>query len=212
MAMIDYGAILKVNGIIKNRNQFFMDMLEATGWVDNPRKRHEDCDRIDKHGYSECDGCPRATRKHYSTEELGEWDMIVGDCHGQEIRYDNSVDGNFFAYAGDEDFTVAVYKMRAVVINRNGLQCDEWGSSWNRQMVCHHVINTKTGPVHIKIKRIAEGEQLYMRFIYKGDVYELVYGYGIDSNQKTWNRIKHKYISNKNVIRFVDNFWKESLH
>lgn len=210
MAMVDYGAILKVNGVIKNRNEFFMDMLKAVGWVDMPRIRYEDCDCIED-GCSNCgDDCPRAQRKHHSDAELGEWDSITGDCRGNPI-WTNSVDHNFFAYAGDEDFTVAVYKSFVIFINKDKSINTEYWFPYDDHMVKHHTFKVKENYVHVKIKRIAGNEQLYMRFVYKGDVYELIYGYGIDSNQKTWDRIKHEYIGNKKAIRFVDKFWEESL-
>ena len=209
MAMIDYGAILKVNGVIKNRNEFFMDMLEATGWVDVPRIRYEDCDCIED-GCSNCTECPRAQKKHYSDEKLGEWDSITGDCRGNPI-WRNSVDKNFFAYAGDENFTVAVYKTQTVFVNKDKSINTVYWFPFNH-MVKHHTFKVNGKSVRIHIKRIANSEQLYMRFIYKNDVYEIVYGYGIDSNQKTWNRVKYKYISNKKVIRFVDKFLEEGLH
>ena len=44
MAMIDYGAVVIKNGKVINKNMFFMNMLEAVGWVDKRRIRHEDCD------------------------------------------------------------------------------------------------------------------------------------------------------------------------
>ena len=211
MAMIDYGAILKINGIIKNRNQFFMNMLDATGWVDMPRIRYEDCDHIGEDGCSECDEeCPRVQKKHYSDDELGEWDFITGDCRGNPI-WRGSIDHNYFAYAGDEDFTAAVYKAHTVFVNKDKSINTEYWFPFDDHMVKHHTFQVNGKPVYVRIKRIAEGEQLYMRFIYKGDLYEIVYGYGIDSNQKTWNRIKYKYISNKKAIKFVDKFWEESL-
>lgn len=212
MAMIDYGAIVKINGVIKNRNQFFMDMLEATGWVDMPRIRYEDCDCVED-GCSDCHCCPRAQKKHYADEKLGEWDYITGDCRGNSI-WQNKVDKNFFAYAGDEDFTVAVYKTLTVFINKDKSIHAAYWFPFEDHMVKHHTFKVNGKPVRVKIRQICEDCcQLYMRFVYKGDVYEIVYGYGIDSDQKTWNRIKYKYINSiKKVIRFVDNFWKESLH
>jgi hypothetical protein len=47
-----------------------------------------------------------------------------------------------------------------------------------------------------------------MRFRYKGNLYELVYGYGIDSNKEVWDKIKKRY-ADKKSIRFVDEFWNE---
>ena len=35
MAMVDYGAVLKKNGIVIHRNDFFMDMQKAVGFTIN---------------------------------------------------------------------------------------------------------------------------------------------------------------------------------
>ena len=48
-----------------------------------------------------------------------------------------------------------------------------------------------------------------MTFRYKEKLYEIVYGYGIDSNRKVWDEVKYRYIHNKKVIKFVDKFWEE---
>lgn len=102
MAMIDYGALVKINGKIVNEDQFFMDMEQAVGWIDYPRIRYEDC-----------------------------------DC---------------------------------------------------------------------KIRRIGD-RQFYITFRYKENFYEILYGYGIDSNKKCWDTIKHRYCDRK-TIKFVDKFWR----
>ena len=44
MAMIDYGAVVIKDGKVMNKNLLFWDMLDAVGWVDQRRIRHEDCD------------------------------------------------------------------------------------------------------------------------------------------------------------------------
>lgn len=204
MAMIDYGAILKVNGVIKNRDQFFMDMLEAVGWVDKPRKRYDDCDCMDERGCSNCCDCPRHQGQHYSHPELGEWDVFDKDCRGNPISQFDKLDGNFFAFAGDEDFTVAVYKTHAV-ITRKGEE-EPYCLWWDYRKFSETL--TKYG-VKVKIKAVNESRcVLYMRFVYKGDIYEIVYGYGVDSDQSVWNRAKGKYLDKK-AIRFIDNFWIE---
>lgn len=218
MAMTDYGALVKINGKIVNENQFFMNMERAVGWIDYPRIRYEDCDCFDDKGYSDCGECPRRQTRHHSDPELGEWDSTIGDCRGNKIWIDNKLDRNYFAYAGDEDLTVAVYKSVAIFANKDAtlrmvLWCLYLENSSDtvenayKKMVKYLTIQVRDEAVHIKIKRIAESHsQYYMRFVYKGNVYELVYGHGIDSNKETWDRVKYKYCDKK-TVRFVDKFW-----
>lgn len=216
MSMIDYGTLVKINKKLVNENQFFMDMEKAVGWIDCPRIKYEDCNCIDD-GYSDCKNCPRAQTKHYSDIELGEWDFVTGDCRGNAIEVCGKIDGNFFAYAGDEDFTVAVYKTYAKFINKNRLLDEEcYGleltnksyEDINQKVVRYFTLQTATESVNIKIKKIANSDrQYYMTFKYKGNYYEIIYGYGIDSNIKVWNKDKHTYCTKK-VIKFVDDFLK----
>ena len=218
MAMLDYGALVKINGKIVNEEQFFMDMEKAVGWIDYPRIRYGDCNCLDDEGYSDCGECPRRQTRHHSDPELGEWDSTIGDCRGNKMWIDNKLDRNYFAYAGDEGLTVAVYKSVAVFANKNNtLRMRLWGLylegssdtciSASEKMVKYLTIHTKDETVYVKIKKIAEcSSRYYMRFIYKNNVYELVYGYGIDSKKQTWDFIKHSYCDKKS-IRFVDKFW-----
>ena len=219
MAMADYGAILKINGKIVNKNEDFMDMQKAVGWVDYPRIRYEDCDYFDEDGCSCCGDCPRAQRKHMSHPELGEWDHVTGDCRGNPIRIDGKIDHNCFAYAGDEDFTVATYKTGFVMTNKKAsfkLYCydlilgdDEKWEPHVSKMARNITVQIGGTPVSIKVKRIGESHVFYMRFWYKNNLYQMIYGYGIDSEKEVWDEVKTRY-ANKKVIRFVDNFWKEN--
>lgn len=202
MAMSDYGAILKIDGEIKNENIFFMDMKEAVGWVDLNNIRYDDCDCIDSTIHaSTCDVCPRAGESV--------------DCRGFDI-YPDSLNGNYFVYAGDENFTVAVYKTRVTIRNSRGEIPFEDNYTmfmgdiynWKFDHVVKHlnfIIDNK--PIHVKIKRIGESyTEFYLSFTYNDRHYEIVYGYGIDSNLRLWDRYKHRYICNNKVIRFVDKF------
>lgn len=218
MAMIDYGALVKINGKIVNEEQFFMDMEKAVGWIDYPRIRYEDCDCLDDEGCSDCGECPRRQTRHHSDPELGEWDSTIGDCRGNKICIDNKLDRNYFAYAGDEDLTVAVYKTVAVFANKDAtLRMGLWGLYLEgssdtyeiaaRKMVKYLTIQVEDKIVSVKIKKIAESSsRYYMRFIYKDNLYELVYGYGIDTDRATWDQTKYVYCDKKS-IRFVDKFW-----
>lgn len=219
MAMIDYGAILKINGKIVNRNEFFMDMQKAVGWVDYPRIRYEDCDCIDEDGCSDCGECPRHKVNHMSDPELGEWDHVTGDCRGNEISVDGKIDRNYFAYAGDEDFTVAAYKTGFIMTDKKAsfkLCCYNLilgdGEKWEphiSRMARNITIQVNDKPVHVRIKRLGEANSFYMRFWYKDNLYQMVYGYGIDSDKEVWDKVKTRYADRK-TIRFVDEFWKEN--
>jgi hypothetical protein len=219
MAMIDYGAIVKVNGKIVNENQFFMDMQKSVGWVDYPFIRYDDCDCIDGK-WSNCSECPRAKFAHYTSSDNCEKSYCVADCRGNPIIRSDLINGNYFAYVGDEDFTVAVYKNYALFISRDGSVHEHCSGVylWDSEpyemsctrMVRRFSIQTKSETVSIKIKQIDKylDRIVLMTFSYKGNKYELLYGYGIDSDKAIWDSIKYRYLrGHKKTIKFVDKFW-----
>lgn len=203
MAMIDYGAILKKNGKIVNRDEFFMDMETAVGWTDYQKIRYSDCDCING-GYSDCGNCPRANYIHFSDFELGEWDSFVSDCRSNKLS-SNHISGNYFAYAGDTDFVAGFYK-QCVLLWYKGEQRAYW-LNWDFSK--KFSIHLEVGGIKLHFKSITEHKNAYYgRFRYKGDLYEIVFGYGIDPSQSTWNRVKKTYCDKK-TIAFVDKFWEE---
>lgn len=100
MAMMDYGAVVKINGKIVNENEFFMDMQKAVGWVDYPKVRYEDCDCLDEDGYADCSECPRRKMKHMSIEEVvAEFKETLGDFLPEDIDYKKQfrlISGTYF--------------------------------------------------------------------------------------------------------------------
>ena len=202
MAMIDYGAILKKNGKIVNRDQFFMDMETAVGWTDYPHIKYKDCDYITEDGYSDCQNCPRANRE-YDADDDYYW--LVSDC--RDIKPNsNHLEGNCFAYAGDTEFVVGFYKWCVSLWSKE----KKWFYWMNWDFGGKMSIHLEFYGVKMHFKAITEDRRVYHgRFYYKGDLYEVVFGYGIDPNQKIWNRVKKQYCDKK-TIRFVDNFWIES--
>ena len=204
MAMIDYGAILKKNGKIVNRNQFFMNMEEAVGWTDSPRIRHNDCNYTDETGYSLCMTCPRANFIHHSDPELGEWESFESDCRNNKFSI-KSIGGNWFAYAGDTEFVVGFYKHQVMTWYK-GEQKIHW-LRWDYTR--KYSIYIEVGGTKLHFKALSENKDAYYgRIRYKGDLYEVVFGYGIDPTQSTWNRVKKTYCDKK-TIKFVDKFWEE---
>ena len=203
--MIDYGAVVYKNGHRVNEGEFFMDMLSSVGWVDYPRKRYPECDHVGEDGFSLCDSCPNATFKHYSDPELGEWVSIIGDCKGNPISYRDHIDGNYFAYIGDEDLTIAFYKYIYLICSKEKCINDALSNySYRTDLKSIHlyVDETKT---HIDIKNISYRIR-HLTMIYKGDRYNVIFGYGIDPSTKTWNKIKYKYLG-KRLARKIDRIY-----
>ena len=201
MAMIDYGAILKKNGKIVNRDEFFMDMETAVGWTDYPHVKYEDCDCIDEDGHSDCCNCPRANRVYYKDLE---YYSLKCDCRGIEPD-SNHMEGNWFVYAGDTELVVGFYKQMVMTWHKG-----EKKVHWLRwDYAGKYSIYIKVGGTKLHFKALSENKDAYYgRFYYKGDLYEVVFGYGIDSTQSTWNRVKKIYCDKK-TIKFVDKFWEE---
>ena len=204
MAMIDYGALLKKNGKIVNRDEFFMDMKKAVGWTDNPYIKYEDCDCIYLDGKSDCWNCPRAHFSTHSYSDGEQWKQLETDCRGNKPPQ-NPLGGNWFAYAGDTELVVGFYK-QMVMTWYKGEQKIHW-LRWD--YAGKYSINIEVGGTKLHFKALSENKDAYYgRFHYKGDLYEVVFGYGIDPTQSTWNRVKKTYCDKK-TIKFVDKFWEE---
>ncbi len=213
MAISDYGAIVKINGKIVNKNDFFMDMDKAVGWIDYPTHLYEDCTHVDENDCSDCISCPLLQKKYNS--KLKKEDLF--DCKGKPFIPIVNPDNQYMAYAGDEDFTVGVYKNCFVIKNKNS---NFYISGWSLciydepyeatyyNMVRYIKVNTKNETVNIKIKKlVSNSNQLLMTFKYNGNFYQILYGYGIDSNKRIWDAIKYSHCSKK-VIRIVDRFFE----
>lgn len=213
MAMIDYGAVVIKNGKVINKNIFFMNMLEAVGWTDKRRIRHEDCDVFTDPdpmiAESNCEFCNRAKFKTVTSKVDGECRVPIEDCHGEPLpdktRY---IDHNYFAYVGDHHFTAAFYKFEAVLLIDKAEKRYIWGmddaTTRNRKSKWF-----ECGGVNIHLKEITERSHL-MSFQYKGDFYNIIYGYGIDSNPEIWHKIKNRYLGKKGA-RKVDNLYRKLL-
>ena len=130
----------------------------------------------------------------------------MADCRGKPIRTFNRIEGNYFAYAGDKDLTVVIYKYSAKILVDKKAVCVYWRCVkadesdiniyvplidifWMRKSV-----RFNAGGTTIRIKDIGKACGVYhMSFYYKGDYYDIVYGYGIDPDMRLWNKIKNEY-------------------
>lgn len=199
MAMIDYGAVVFKNGFITNECQFFMDMQEAVGWVDRKRIRYEDCDHIED-GCSRCCSCPRRT------------DGIT-DCNGASWAEDQrGIDGNWFAYIGDKEFTVAVYKTQLAIfingkktVNFAGLY--EWSEGRAAFYSNRKVVRLNTPYTQLVIRQLAN-MVYHAELTYKGDHYHIIYGAGVDSDPVVWHDTKHDYHMKREVKRIESTLLK----
>lgn len=213
MAMIDYGAVVIKNGKVVNKNMFFMNMLEAVGWVDQRRIRHKDCnvftDPDPLLAQSNCEHCNRAKFRIIPDPVEGDEKIPVADCHGEPLPDKiPHIDNNYFAYAGDQHFTVAFYKYTSIIlvdgVEKKYMWCLDDVTTRNRKSK-----RFECGGVNIHMKEISD-DVYHMNFQYKGDLYNIVYGCGIDSSPRVWHKVKYRYLG-KRVARKVDNLYRRLL-
>lgn len=209
MAMIDYGVVAIKNGKVINDGMFFMNMLTAVGWVDQKRIRHDDCDCFDDPdpllAKSNCYYCNKAQKEIVQYENCEDTDAkLIADCHGESFEsVSNHIDGNYFAYVGDEHLTLAFYKQHCLIMANKVLQFEMWGI--DNFLGCRKSIHFEVAGVHFHLKHL-DDRIYYMRFHYKGDNYHIIYGYGIDSSKDTWDNCKVRYLG-KRAARKVDNLY-----
>lgn len=205
MAMIDYGAVVFKNGRQINHDMF-MDMQETVGWVDWPKSRYKDCDCLDEDGYANCGNCPKSEKKHMSDPEIGEWDYVKADCRGKELHIDGKLDGNYFAFIGDEHLTFCFYKAYCTVVVDRSKVLDLCGADSDYQDRGHMSFRGEAKGIPYHIRNVGGRNVWLFSARYKGDTYNVIYGYGIDVDRKCWNRIKVRYLGRK-ASRAVDRLY-----
>lgn len=109
------------------------------------------------------------------------------------------LDDSYFVYAGDGHFMVTAYKYRLYVFLDGELVMSDWAphgakSSWY-----------DVDGVEIHIKYLAN-TVCWARFSYKGDHYNIMYGYGIDADREIWEDIKVRYLGKK-LSKCVDKLY-----
>lgn len=126
---------------------------------------------------------------------------------GVTYKRDNEgidIDGNYFIFLGDKDFYVSIYKGYLKFFKEDrciGIIPDLCDYDYKRYKRFRHKATIEG--VDIDIKRYDDINRYYLRFIYKGDVYEAIYGYGVDTDKDYW------YGKDKKMYRFLDRFLKE---
>lgn len=209
IAAIDYGSLLRINGEFINKNgDLFMDCSD-TGYV-----------------------CDKAT---YFDEYKNKEDVM-------------DINGNYYVYAGDENFMICFYKGYMNVISNNKQICSRLNMPFASETIyldgfptihVHHLDkNIYIEPVESigtwkdwvkenwigatgeeKLSELENGVKSFRVFLralkrnardrknskrwyryrtgrwlstwdYNGNHYEVIFGYGIDPDEKVWERIK----------------------
>ena len=195
MAVIDYGCVVIKNGIVQNTYDFFMDMEKSVGWIDKDLKDITDTK-----------------------------------------QYEGVMNGNYMGYIGDKDLTICFYKCYERVhlgfINLENInipsidemlymsnnKINDYHLSWDYEWINDYYYSESWiskkfkievpnyGIVDVNVKYIAPSVKM-LWMTYKGDHYRVIYGYGIDSNWKTWNKIKVKYLGKK-LSKKIDSIYR----
>lgn len=210
MAMIDYGAIVFKNGKFINENTDFMNMKKSVGWIDVPFVYTPDCSCTEKFEgtlYSNCHECPKAKfeMKTYEDDDgtIETYRKTTANCLGEPISCSDKINGNYFAYIGNKHLTLAFYKNK-VKVCVDGKPVDEiWWNSEDTKTI-HKSHYYTYGGITFHIKTITDYSIHMLSVCIDGDFYNVIFGYGIDSDMRIWNKIKVKYLGKK-LARKVDN-------
>lgn len=179
MAMIDYGSVVKKNGKII-QTEMFMNMKESVGFV------------IDK----------ELVFKSKYREQLYDENYNAIGYEDKECIETVRPNGNFFSYLGDKELLVLVYKGTLIFISNDEIikiQNDLW-YDYELPYKLQKLEFTING-VDFKIKRLFNQNRYKLRFTYKGELYEVLYGYGVDVNKDDWYNVSPK------ERRYIDNWF-----
>ena len=124
----------------------------------------------------------------------------------------DGIDGQYSVYAGDSEFVIATYKtvLRVAANGKLGPlwfgldREDEYGINANKI-----IIHERYNGVQFTIKNIYRGV-FHASFTYKGNFYNIIYGYGIDPDFSVWDDVKVRYLGVEGA-RTVDNLYKRLI-
>ena len=120
------------------------------------------------------------------------------DTLGFECEQDDrgcSLEGNYFVYLGDKDFFVGIYKGTINIFKNTNKFVDRIGNigeyAINWYETKFHYKRTVNGII-FDIKRLDNSNRYKLRFYYKNDLFEAIYGYGVDVDINQWYDLKSK--------------------
>ncbi len=207
MAMMDYGALLRVNGKFINKDKgMFVDMKDQCGFELERAYTKKDCYDISGN-YFVYAGKPDLLLVFYKTH----FHVIQ---NGRVIRTwwaGNWVFNNEIFNVGSVDISVGV-------IDKD-LHREYYGSDFDELDREFYLYNygKRLGNMHIqrRFKRtrrnygLVKGSSKYIAtWEFNSDKYEVIFGYGIDPTEKVYNDIKYdSYGYTTNEIKLIDSWF-----
>ena len=125
------------------------------------------------------------------------------------------LNGNYFAYIGDADVTLAFYKMQLVSVQRfkdgtfsyhhEYFNCTNYTwSKWQDYVGCCENFS--------KVKVTKRNGYLVCKWKYKGDNYKVYFGYGVDLHYyKKWHIVNY-YRSPKYRLSEIKRWFKDKIY
>lgn len=167
MAMLDYGAVVKKNGKIISTKMFEN--------FSNLKYEKKEVIKTTEDG-----------------EEYTSYETVVDETLIQTTDYDGkpttkSMAGNYFALIGDADMLIGFYKTWfALAIDKKQVDNSDY-SDWayseiKRDFVREYPVLGKLITKRLD-KRVNSCNVFVATFTYKGDKYEVMYGYGVDTDR-----------------------------
>ena len=110
-------------------------------------------------------------------------------CKDKSIKIKNE----YFTYLGDKDLLVCIYKniVNIFSVSQGEYLHHEWDLlDEGHKDVFRKII--KLNGVKIDIKRIDDGSRFKLRMLYKNNLWECVYGYGVSLNIRNYSNVDKK--------------------
>lgn len=123
--------------------------------------------------------------------------------------------GNYFAYIGDSDCTIAFYKEQLVIAEKNSdntfdyhheyFNCSNY--TWSKWSKYAGVSLPDISKVYVSKKN----GYLVCKWNYKGDKYKVYFGYGVDlPYYKKWHIVNY-YRSPHHILWKIKNWFKDKF-
>lgn len=204
MAFLDYGALLSINGKFINKNHdLFMDMNYELGF---------------------CANC-YDVKQQKNVSLNGNFFVYAGDkdlffCFYKTsffvVKNRNII---FKKYGTDFISEVIKYNEFPEIFLKHldpTLYFDQ-GEKWEEvvkenQLLFNKNLN-KIAKYRARIKKNGgfykyRNDRFFIKWIYKGDLYEVIFGYGIDPCENVWGKIKNKYGFSLYEIELINDWFK----
>lgn len=216
MAMIDYGALLRVDGKLINEGEMFMDSSD-TGYVCEKAcyMKHGEEINIDKNyfvyaGDEELLLCfykclclviskNKVIKSIWKTPFASETFFLPNNVNlkishlDKELRVEPLMEATNF-----EDYAKETWG--ELYTNNPCHEMWKYERKWFRKMMSLAHVYKNIGYKYRSNRYLAEWD-------YKGKHYEVIFGYGIDSDKECWNRIKNGYGFSDSERKIIDEWF-----